>query len=104
MRLLSQKQFRFHQQNYYKQFLLQEEREMPLFEFICSDCSHKFETLILDTAMPNNICPKCGSCNTEKQLSSFSTTSNHIKSACPAYSCCPSRQNKDKCSNGYCCH
>ena len=76
---------------------------MPLFEFICSDCSHKFETLILDTAKSQNTCPKCGSHKTEKQLSTFSTNSNYQKPSCPAYSQCHSNHNKDRC-HGCCSH
>jgi|YNPNPStandDraft_1061719.scaffolds.fasta_scaffold14081_1 putative FmdB family regulatory protein len=40
---------------------------MPLYEYICQKCGHRFEELIRGQEEP--LCPKCGSPKVEKQLS-----------------------------------
>ena len=40
---------------------------MPIFDFECRACAHRFETLVLGAARP--ACPSCGSEDLEKQLS-----------------------------------
>jgi putative FmdB family regulatory protein len=42
---------------------------MPIFEYICADCSHRFETIVRSSASPE--CPACGGGRLEKQLSVF---------------------------------
>ena len=42
---------------------------MPLFEYQCSACGHRFEFLTRGEARP--ACPKCESEQLEKQLSTF---------------------------------
>ncbi|MCD6452399.1 MAG: zinc ribbon domain-containing protein [Acidobacteria bacterium] len=43
---------------------------MPIFEYRCSHCSHRFEKLILkENDIPS--CPKCGSSDVEKLFSTF---------------------------------
>ncbi|HAD82954.1 TPA: FmdB family transcriptional regulator [Candidatus Edwardsbacteria bacterium] len=43
---------------------------MPIFEFECSRCNHKFEQLMrLSESRP--ACPDCGSAQTEKMFSTF---------------------------------
>ncbi|MCK4756769.1 zinc ribbon domain-containing protein [candidate division WOR-3 bacterium] len=50
---------------------------MPIIEFYCSRCQHKFEELILNNDEPNSIkCPKCKNSNLEKLYSSFSFSSS----------------------------
>ena len=45
---------------------------MPIYEYACSDCGHKFEALVRSTTVPE--CPSCHSKELEKLLSVFATT------------------------------
>jgi putative FmdB family regulatory protein len=47
---------------------------MPLFEFACQACGHRFETLVMGSRMP--VCPACASTALEKLVSSFATGSS----------------------------
>ena len=40
---------------------------MPIYEYVCSECSHEFELLIRGSETP--ACPKCESAEIEKQFS-----------------------------------
>ena len=40
---------------------------MPIFEYVCKKCDHKFETLVLGGKAP--ICEKCGALDLERLLS-----------------------------------
>jgi putative FmdB family regulatory protein len=42
---------------------------MPLFEYQCKTCGHRFETLVLGSRQP--ACPRCESRDLEKQFSTF---------------------------------
>ncbi len=42
---------------------------MPIFEYRCTTCDHRFETIVLSTTLPS--CPQCSSTSLEKQLSVF---------------------------------
>lgn len=42
---------------------------MPLFEFTCRGCGHRFETLV--TASRPAVCPTCRSTDLEKLFSTF---------------------------------
>jgi putative FmdB family regulatory protein len=42
---------------------------MPLFEFTCRGCGHKFETLIIGNRQA--VCPTCASADLEKLYSTF---------------------------------
>lgn len=45
---------------------------MPIFEYICSECRHTFEFIMLGSGKPE--CPACSSAKLEKQLSVFAPT------------------------------
>jgi len=51
---------------------------MPLFEYTCRACGHRFEAL-LAPAGPD--CPHCASPNLEKQFSTFGTRSGGTAAA-----------------------
>jgi putative FmdB family regulatory protein len=40
---------------------------VPIYEYRCSDCQHDFEVLVLKGTVP--ACPKCGSGQLERQIS-----------------------------------
>ena len=40
---------------------------MPIYEYVCADCQHEFETLVRKHSVPE--CPKCGSATLERQIS-----------------------------------
>jgi len=42
---------------------------MPLFEYLCQACGHRFEALVIGNRQPR--CPKCESERLEKQFSTF---------------------------------
>jgi putative FmdB family regulatory protein len=47
---------------------------MPIFEYICRDCGHAFETIVSGSRQPE--CPSCSSGALEKQLSVFAVSAN----------------------------
>ncbi|MGI6435233.1 MAG: FmdB family zinc ribbon protein [Syntrophomonadaceae bacterium] len=66
---------------------------MPIYEFKCKDCEHKFEVLTAMGQRDEVRCPGCQSSNLESLLSLFNTTGTGEKSrpeACQG------------CSNNYC--
>jgi len=42
---------------------------MPMFEYQCKDCGHRFEALVFGNRTP--VCPACKSDAIEKQFSTF---------------------------------
>ncbi len=42
---------------------------MPIFEYVCKQCQHRFETIVQGAARPE--CPACASKELEKQLAVF---------------------------------
>jgi len=47
---------------------------MPLFEFVCGECSQPFEELVRSSsAIGEVICPICGSHNITKKISTFAS-------------------------------
>ena len=66
---------------------------MPLFSYICKECSEKFDLLIGMTFQKTELkCNKCGSKKIEKIFSSFSVGSSEGKSSssgetCPTGTC-----------------
>ncbi len=48
---------------------------MPLYEYICKKCGHRFEFLVVGPAQP--ACPLCRSTELEQMYSSFATSSQH---------------------------
>jgi len=51
---------------------------MPIYEYACADCGHKFETLVRCGNTPE--CPSCHSTELEKLLSVFATPGESAKS------------------------
>lgn len=48
---------------------------MPIFEYVCSQCSNEFETLVRASS-PQVECPKCHSTELRKKLSAFAAPSH----------------------------
>jgi putative FmdB family regulatory protein len=57
---------------------------MPIFEYRCESCGHKFEAILFGEQTPK--CPKCDTEKLEKQLSVFAV-SKPSSSASPAAGC-----------------
>ncbi|MEE9218402.1 MAG: zinc ribbon domain-containing protein [Acidobacteriota bacterium] len=54
---------------------------MPIYEYRCTDCSRKFEQIVLrGKALDDTSCPRCGSRSVERLLSSFSLSGVSRKS------------------------
>jgi putative FmdB family regulatory protein len=49
--------------------ILTEPSNMPIFEYVCRQCRHQFEAIVLGTQKA--ACPKCESKRLSQQLSSF---------------------------------
>lgn len=59
---------------------------MPIFEYQCSQCDHRFETIVR-TATEAVICPHCQSSALKKQLSIFSSRSTGAQETPPGSGC-----------------
>jgi putative FmdB family regulatory protein len=47
---------------------------MPLFEFVCGECSRPFEELVRSiSAVQDVTCPACGSSQVNKKISTFAS-------------------------------
>jgi putative FmdB family regulatory protein len=42
---------------------------MPILEYVCEECTHQFETIVLGSQTPK--CPSCNSAQLERRLSVF---------------------------------
>ena len=62
---------------------------MPLYEYTCSDCGHRFEVLQRIGENADGLeCPECGAERVEKEFSTFaSSSSGSSTSAAPAAGC-----------------
>jgi putative FmdB family regulatory protein len=62
---------------------------MPIFEYVCKECDHQFEALVMGSQKAD--CPKCHSRRLATQLSVFAVSakgpSNSARSAGPCGSC-----------------
>ena len=47
---------------------------MPIFDFECRKCGHKFDLIISNADKEKAKCPQCGAMNLKQLLSSFSTS------------------------------
>ncbi len=59
---------------------------MPIYEYACSDCSRRFEELVLSSAAPTPDCPDCSGSSVEKVYSTFAAQS----------------KGADPCAGGFC--
>jgi putative FmdB family regulatory protein len=61
---------------------------MPIFEYICKECDHRFEVLLYGKEKPE--CPKCHAKKLEPQLSVFAVSTKSSSPASPASGPCGS--------------
>jgi putative FmdB family regulatory protein len=54
---------------------------MPIYEYICRDCQHRFETLVTADRQPS--CPTCHGQGLDKQLSVFAVSAKSQTSPAP---------------------
>jgi putative FmdB family regulatory protein len=71
---------------------------MPLYEYVCADCSRKFEKLVRRFGELVD-CAHCGSASVEKQLSTFAVGT---ASAGPAAACGQGACESGPCGAGAC--
>jgi len=62
---------------------------MPIYEYICTKCQHKFEQLVLPGKEVKIVCPKCQSPEVKKLLSAFGIGGggSRLKNSCGCSSC-----------------
>lgn len=64
---------------------------MPIFEYKCGKCGHKFEYLASNSSDNPDECPKCGQKKPVKQMSVFSTSPENntagSSNSCPTGTC-----------------
>ncbi len=66
--------------------ILTERPNMPIFEYVCQQCKHQFEAIVLGTQKA--ACPKCESKRLSQQLSSFAVRGEKSEeSASPSNAC-----------------
>lgn len=58
---------------------------MPIFEYICRECDHHFESIVLNGQKPQ--CPKCESRKLEQQISKFAVGGEKAAAAPAAGPC-----------------
>jgi len=61
---------------------------MPIFEYVCRECDHQFETIVLGSQRPQ--CPKCEGRKLDQQLSKFAVGSERSGGPSPATGGCGS--------------
>jgi len=54
---------------------------MPIHEYVCRACGHRFEHLLLPTAKTEPVCPECESRDLEKLLSGFALSTRELTKA-----------------------
>lgn len=60
---------------------------MPIFEYRCKECGTQFEALVLSSKSEEIECEKCGSRNTEKLMSTFSSAGQSQGSSAASGGC-----------------
>lgn len=56
---------------------------MPLYEYTCRECQARFEELVsINDSEKKPTCPKCGSVNTERMMSTFAAPNVQSSSSC----------------------
>jgi putative FmdB family regulatory protein len=55
---------------------------MPIFEYVCRECDHRFESIVLGSQKP--ACPKCESKKLDQQISRFAVSGGDKTSMNPA--------------------
>jgi len=53
---------------------------MPIYEYACRQCGHRFEILILPTS-PAAECPECGKADLEQMISMYAVSSESSRKA-----------------------
>jgi putative FmdB family regulatory protein len=61
---------------------------MPIFEYVCQQCNHQFEAIIM--GKQKAACPKCESKRLNQQLSNFSVGGEKSRATAPASGPCGS--------------
>lgn len=59
---------------------------MPIYEYICCDCSEKCELLLLSSE-ETAVCPKCGSRRLDRVMSTFSAASSDKSTSAECGTC-----------------
>lgn len=63
--------------------------KMPIYEFVCEDCGHPFEELLLSAAALEKLkCPHCNSITIRKKISLFSSNAGIASTGTPASRAC----------------
>jgi putative FmdB family regulatory protein len=55
-----------------KEILTETDDAMPIFEYVCRECHHRFEAIVMGAKKAN--CPKCESRKLDQQISRFAVS------------------------------
>ena len=70
----------------FKKAKIQEEKAMPIFEYVCRECKRRFETLVYGSQKAK--CPDCGGHKLDAQLSVFPVSGKSSSASSPATGAC----------------
>lgn len=77
---------------------------MPIFEYRCEKCGHKFEEIVHGDRNKNIPCPQCGNPSTEKCISLIGGIAMGKSGNPSCGSSCPGAARCDAAAGGGCCH
>jgi putative FmdB family regulatory protein len=75
---------------------------MPIYEYRCAKCGHRFEHLARTLADTAKTCPKCGARKPEKQLSTFNASVAPDSPPCASGACPTGTCPTSACPTGTC--
>ncbi len=73
---------------------------MPLYEYVCTDCEHRFEELVSSSGGTVVACPHCASTTVDKLLSRFQRT--RVGGDMPVTAAAPAPRRAGGCCGGGC--
>jgi putative FmdB family regulatory protein len=56
---------------------------MPIYDFLCRDCEHRYDDLVAASDVDTQSCPECASSDVVKLYSPFAAMSNSTAGATP---------------------
>ena len=77
---------------------------MPIFEYTCVKCGHKFEALLKSASESAPACPECHAKGAKRMLSRFAAASKTEFGSCKMSEDCMASAHAGGCGCNGCCH